>query len=222
LIANKLKKIDGLMRKDLKILPWLTPEQAVFAICDMTKVDFTLSDLISHCNHHNCEAFILTEGLRGIATTPFSVGGDDWSYACFAYGPQRLINAGVLAGAKGMTKLCLQGTVREKNEEDALSFDDIEWEAEADISAFLIQFKPKDIEALAVAINGPAKALDPRERTSLYKLISALLAMTKLDEIKPGAVHAVLETAARDKGIEFSLDADTVAKHVNAAIFAAR
>ena len=91
------------MRKDLKLLPWLTAEQALTALRDMTQTDLTFSDLISHCQYHNCNAFITASGLGGIADTPILIGEDDWSYKCFAHGPQRVLNAEVLVKTLGIS-----------------------------------------------------------------------------------------------------------------------
>lgn len=206
------------MRKDLKLLPWLTAEQALTALRDMTKTDLAFSDLISHCQYHNCNAFITASGLGGIADTPILIGEDDWSYKCFAHGPQRVLNAEVLVKTLGISKLYLQGSVRTVDDECTPVFKDCEWVADADPTTYPVLFKTSDIEKLAVFINGPAKDLDPRERTSLHKMISVLLAMTELDKVKPGAVHAVFEAAADEHSIDFTLDAETVSKHVRAVL----
>ena len=207
-----------IMRKDLKLLPWLTAEQAITALRGMTKTDITISDLISHCQYYNCDAFITASGLGGIAETPLLIGEDNWSYKCFAHGPQRVINAEVLAKTSGISKLYLQGSVRISDDECTPIFKDCEWVAESDPTTHPVLFKTSDIEKLAVFINGPAKDLDPRERTSLHKMFSVFLAMTKLDKVKPGAVHAVLEAAAKEHEIEFTLDAETVSRHVRTVL----
>lgn len=205
------------MRKDFEALPWLTAEQAVTTLREMTKTDITYKDLISHCQYFNCEAFIVVIGLRGCASAPLAIGEDDWTYTCIAHGPQRVINAEVLAGSTGAAKLYLQGTVRTGDDEDAPKFDDVEWEAEADPTEYAIQFRTASIQNLADLINGPTKALDPRERRSLHKIIAVLLAECGIDPSNPFAAHAVLAAAAARHGIEFGLNDDTVAKHLKAA-----
>lgn len=206
-----------IMRKDLKLLPWLTAEQAITALRQMTETDLTVSDLLSHCQYHNCEAFITATGLRGIAASPFSTGEHEWSYRCFATGPQKVINPEVLGRTAGISKLYLQGPVRTAEDEYAPIFKDCEWEVEVDPTALSIQFSTTAIQALAELINGPAKPLASSERKSLHTIIAVLLAECAIDPTTPFAAHAVLAAAAAKHGIVFKLTDDTVAKHVTAA-----
>lgn len=205
------------MRKDLLTLPWLTAEQALVVLKDQLGYEMSYRDLMSQCQYHHCEVFIHPGATKGMASEALPDGEADWTTACWASGPQKVLNPEALAGSSKV-KLYLSGTVFTLDEGEHRSHGAIAWEADIDLDECAVQLQTSAIQDLADLITSLSKPLDPREKKSLLQIISVLASMSKIDPSKPYAAYPAMAEEASSQGIKFELTDDTVKKHLEAAI----
>lgn len=204
------------MRKDLLALPWLTAEQALIVLNDLLGYQIAYGDLISQCQYHQCEVFIHLKDVRGTTSDALPVGKDDWTTACYASGPQKVLNPEALVGAKRKVKLRLSGTVLTLDGDEPYSHSFIQWEANVDVDTCEVRFQTSAVQDLADLIVKSSKPMDPREKKSLHQIIAVLASMSGIDLSKPYAAYQAMAAEAASAGIELGTD-DTVAKHLEAA-----
>lgn len=204
------------MRKDLIALPWLTAEQSLVVLKDLLGYDISYNDLISQCEYHHCEVFILPGRFQGTSATALPVGEDDWTTTCCASGLQKVLNPEVLTEPEHEVKLCLWGAVLTLGEDEPRRHQPTEWEALVELDECRVRFQTSAIQGLADLITSLTKTMDPRERRSLHKVVKVLAAISGIDVSKPYAAHPVMEAAASLHGIEFELTAQTLKNHFEA------
>ncbi|HCK3343702.1 TPA: hypothetical protein NZK13_003956 [Pseudomonas aeruginosa] len=204
------------MRKDLLALPWLTAEQALVVLKDLLGYEISYGDLISQCQHHHCEVFILPREAQGSASTALPLGETDWTTTCRATGPQKVLNPEALAGTRRKVKLYLSGAVLTQDDDEPCRHEAIEWEADIDLDEGAALFQTSAILDLADLITRLSKPLDTRERKSLHQIIAVLASMSGIDLSRPYAPYSAMATEAASLGINLGTD-DTVAKHLEAA-----
>ncbi|NHN75882.1 hypothetical protein HA520_01050 [Azotobacter chroococcum] len=213
-LSNDIK-LRMKIRKELKALEWLTTDQALTALEDMgcTKVD--KSYLVDHCQHGNCEVYILADGQRGQCIDAIPYGKDEWTYECYGIGYQKILSPDKLL-APSLAKLILTGTVRNDDRPEPEVFDYIDWEIEALPRSLKLYYKIDQIESLGIKIisSGKSGTLDPRERKSAGQIIAVLAAMAGVDRSKPYAAVAALQAAAATEGIPFDLSPETIVKYL--------
>jgi len=204
------------MRKDLLALPWLTAEQALVVLKDLLGYEILYDDLISQCQYQQCEVHIHPGETQGTASTDLPVGETDWTTACWASGLQKVLNPEALTNTKRRVRLYLSGTVFAQDEGEPSRHRLIAWEADVDLDECAVRFQTSAIQDLADLITSSTKAVDPRERKSLHRIIKVLAATSEVDLSKPYAAHSMMEAAASLHGIEFELTDQTLKNHFEA------
>ena len=205
------------MRKDLLTLPLLTPTQALVVLKDLLGYDLSYEDLISQCEHGQCEMFVLLGEVQGTSCTALPIGNDDWTNSCYAAGLQKVLNPRVFTSSRNEVKLVLLGAVHADCDSEALKYQQIEWSTLVALSECDVRFQTIEIQDFAKRIASSMKPIDPREKRSLYQIIAVLASMSGINISTPYAVYSAMVEQAAVEGIVFDMNDDTLAKHLNAA-----
>lgn len=163
------------MRNDLLALPWLTAEQALIILKDLLGYEMSYVDLISQCQYRHCELFIHPGTVKGMACDALPDGETNWTTACWASGPQKVLNPEALAGTKRKAKLYLSGTVMTMDEGEYRSHGATDWETDLNLDECVVLFETSAIQDLADLITSLSKPMDARERKSLHQIIESPL-----------------------------------------------
>lgn len=207
------------MRRDHQLLQWLSIDQALGNLCNITGEPISEEDLFSLCEEGKCSAYYQAGGIRG-NTQVASL--EEKPQEVFGAGYQKILNASDLRGAlgTGAVQLSLVGPVFSTDPDDYEESRCV-WDAVVADSRRKIRFKTTDIQALADTITGPSRneALDVRERRSLLALIAVLAQMDSIDLTEPYKAAGIIETGASRLGLWVPGE-DTIVKHLKLAVSA--
>lgn len=210
------------MRKELKLLPWLTAELSLAALRDITELPITHELLLQYCHFGLCDAYVFIEGTPGwCADGALPKEERGWTTDCFAVGPQRLIGlSSLIDTATSKDRILLLGSVRTDQDPEAATYQDVEWYTSSATPPPLY-FKQEDIFGLAKKLTEDtetAAELDPREKNSVSQIIAVLADMAGVDIKHPYAQFEAMAKHAASAGIRFSLRDATVAKFFGRAV----
>lgn len=138
------------MEKVYRLLQWLDTKQAVDWLQDMTATRITVRELLQLCAAKQCDMYICAPGLEGIWFDP-----DGNEQKCSGVGYQKVIGRFI---DPPIQRLQLEGEFWEHPIDEACYPNQGYWEANAELEAgYGIYFKPSDVEALAMKMNGTAE-----------------------------------------------------------------
>ncbi|HEN8710326.1 MAG: hypothetical protein ACN6QI_14010 [Pseudomonas sp.] len=207
------------MRRDHQLLQWLSIDQALGNLCNITREPISEEDLLSLCEEGRCSAYYPAGGIRG-KTQVASL--EEKPEEVFGAGYQKILNASDLRGALGTDSIQFRfvGPVFSTDPDD---FEEsiCLWEAVVADSRRKIRFKTTDIQALADTIMGPSRneVLDVREKRSLLALIAVLAQMDSIDITEPYKAAGIIEMSASRLGLWVPGE-DTIVKHLKLAVSA--
>jgi hypothetical protein len=205
------------VRKDHALLKWLTLDQALDALQEMTKLTTTDQTLVRLCEEGRCGAYIRISSSTGKCADaiPDNVGG--WTFQVFGAGYQHVANPEFLLNQRKSKPVSVHmtGPVRTEQNPDSPEIDNVLWDASIAPEDQSLYFKSSEICDLASEING-ADDLDPREKKSISQLIETLAEMAGLDLVHPAADMITIQTAAQLSGHK-ALNKDTIIKYLKLA-----
>lgn len=205
------------MSKALRALPWLTTEQALTVLKEITKKEISESVLVDHCKHRNCDIHIFIDGQAGRTEDPLPVGEHDWTNECYAEGPQMVVNPDALIGYNYLP-LDLCGKVKVRAGEfydDFTSHDTVTWKSNALLTKPSPQYRTTSIIELGWMIKSKkTREPDPRETRSIGRLLNVLAEMANLDCSKPYKAAEILFEFAASNGIPLDLTDETIVKYL--------
>lgn len=175
------------MEKVYRLLPWLSDEQAVDWLEDMTATPLRVWDLWQLCEAGLCDRYINASGLVGIWIDP---DGDERE--CTGEGYQKVIGR---RDAMSIQWLQLEGKFWEHPVDQAQYPNKDHWETSDEAEACNeFYFKPSDIEALAFRMNGAAGRSGEAE--VLSQELEQERAARQVAEPSPKSRNAYLRTIA--------------------------
>jgi hypothetical protein len=205
------------VRKDLALLHWLTLDQALGILQEMTKLPTVATDLIRLCEEGHCGAYIRINPSTGKCDEAIQDNAGNWTYEVFGAGYQQVANPEFLLDqrkGKAVT-VRMTGEVRTELNVESPEIKNIGWEASIDPNDHPFFFKTSEIGHLAAQING-AEDIDPRERKSINQLIETLAEMAGLDLAHPAAAMVTIQGATSLAGYKV-LNKDTIIKYLKQA-----
>jgi hypothetical protein len=132
-------------------LEWLTFSRALAALQE-TDPQMTTEDLLTHCVHGHCTAYIKPAGMRGFCRQAFACFDPESRGIVYGVGVHQVMNPEVFAlpavGGTDRTVL-LRGDVLLTPDEDSEQFADAEWEVGDAMNMEALLFKKIDIDDLA-------------------------------------------------------------------------
>ena len=205
------------MRKDYALLKWLTLDQALDALQEMTKLTTTDQTLVRLCEEGRCAAYVRIRSLTGKCTDAIhdSLGG--WTFQVFGAGYQQVANPEFLLNQRKSKPVSVHmtGPVRTELSADSPEIGCVSWEASIEPEDQSLYLESSAISDLASEING-ADDLDPREKKSISQLIETLAEMADLDLTHPAADMVTIQAAAQLSGHK-ALNKDTIIKYLKLA-----
>lgn len=191
------------MKRNHKLLQWLSIDQALESLCSLTKEPVSEEDLISQCEEGRCGAFVKISAIEGKTLDAQADELGEWTFQVFGTGYQQVSSPTVLLrnSKSGPISIQLTGAVRTSPHLECPEGDGVFWEASVPPQEQSLYFKRSEIDLLAMLING-ADELEPREETSVGRLLSILADMAELDISKPNKAAEVLRLHADLKGLK--------------------
>lgn len=204
-------------RKDLALLQWLTLDQALNILQEITKLPTAAPDLIRFCEEGLCGAYIRLNPSNGKCDEAIESDAGEWTHEVFGAGYQHVANPEFLLSQRKskVVTVRLTGTVRTEPKAASPEIEYIDWDTSIDPSDHPFLFKTSEIGHLATQING-AENIDPRERKSINQLIETLAVMAGLDLAHPAAAMVTIQEATALAGYKV-LNKDTIIKYLKLA-----
>ncbi|EOW1339339.1 hypothetical protein JEZ23_22695 [Pseudomonas aeruginosa] len=184
----------------------------------MTKEPISEADLISLCEEGNCAAFVQISATEGKSLDALVDELGECTFQVFGAGFQQVSSPAALLHNKksGPITVQLVGAVRTSLHLECPETESVFWEASIVPLEQSFYFKRSAIDRLAGLING-ADELEPREQTSVARLLSILADMAELDISKPKKAADALCKYAETKGLK-PLSPTTIKKYVEWAL----
>ncbi|MFY1032705.1 hypothetical protein [Pseudomonas asiatica] len=206
------------MKRNHKLLRWLSLDQALESLCSLTKEVVSEEDLISHCEEGNCGAFVQIDLSEGKALDALTNEEGEWTFQVFGVGYQRLSGPRALWANRKSKSMSVQlcGAVRTAPELEESEVGDTIWETSVPAHEQSLYFRRSQIVRLAEMITG-SDDLDPRERVSVGRLIAILADLDKLDIRTTNKAARVLIAHAPLAGVA-APNKDTIAKFLDLAL----
>lgn len=206
------------MKRNHKLLQWLSIEQALECLGSLTKELISEEDLVSLCEEGNCAAFVWIDLSEGNALDALTNENGEWTSKVFGVGYQRLSSPRALSvnrkGKPMSAQLC--GAVRTAPDLERDEVGDVIWETSIPAHDQSLYFRRSEIVRLAELIAGNDD-LDPRERASVGRLIAILADLAKLDIGKTSKAATALINHAAGAGM-VAPNKDTIAKFLDLAL----
>lgn len=209
------------MDKVYRLLTWLSAEQAVSWLQDLTKTPITFVELGELCNAGHCGIYVSCSGVK--------IVDEEQGINVELCGEAKVIGKTQLtAGVFADAPISFEGRITVRADAYGVwGHEDIVPDLQFDKTFYLSRsyvplFKPSEIEALASKLNGveepKEKPLHPSERKSAGQIIAVLAAMAKLDLSTPYAADETLRAAAALHGLELPASQETVKKFLKLAL----
>lgn len=165
------------MRNNIDLLDWLSMEQALALLQKKADPQMTMDDLVSHCIQGNCFVYIkLNNVTKGDYPDAFShPSTHDLANGVYGIGYQMVGNPINLFAHSGQGKclIPLTGDVLVEPTASAERIENLQWEAEIDLSNYSPLLKKTDIQRLAEEIIEASS--DGPSRKSILMVMGALL-----------------------------------------------
>lgn len=205
------------MRKDHALLKWLTLDQALENLQEMTKLATTDQVLVRLCEEGHCGAYVKISSSAGKCVDAIPDDTGEWTFQVFGAGYQHVSNPKFLLDQRKSKAVSVHmtGPVRTEQNADSPEIDNVAWEASIAPDDQSFYFKTSEISLLAAQING-ADVIDPRERKSINQLIETLAEMAGLDLVHPAADMITIQRATQLSGHK-ALNKDTIIKYLKLA-----
>jgi len=208
------------MDKVYRLLKWLSAEQAVDWLQDMTATPITFVELGDLCNAGHCGIYVDCNGQKIV---------DDEHGVDVELAGMGTITSQVrlCCGAFADAPISFESRITVKCDAYGVwSSQDVVPDFHFDRTFYLSRtrlplFKPAEIQALANKLNGveapKEKPLHPSERKSASQIIAVLAAMAKLNLAAPYKADEALRAAAAVHGLELPASSETVVKFLKTA-----
>lgn len=210
------------MEKVYRLLKWLSAEQAIDWLQDLTATEITFLELSELCNAGHCGIYVDCSGTH--------LDDDETGMEIELCGVGKVVGDSTIGYACNEAPLSLEGRFRLKCDAFGVwSREDLVPDFHIDKTFYisgrrLPRFKPDEIRALACKLNGveapKEKPLHPSERKSASQIIAVLAAMAKLNLAAPYKADEALRAAAAVHGLELPASPETVVKFLKTAVTA--
>lgn len=177
------------MIKNHALLDWLSFNRALAGLKKTADSEMTEEDLLNHCVHGNCSAYIKASGMSGLCSEALS-SLEESQGLVYGVGYHKVLNPEAFAApaVHGADKaVLLRGDVLLMPDPDSERLIGTEWEASEALNRDSLLFKKADIDELSVSINQEAHASgfiqQPVARSQMLAL-SALVELLK-DKQRP-------------------------------------
>ena len=209
------------MDKVYRLLKWLSAEQAVDWLQELTATPITFVELGDLCNAGHCGMYVdcigekIVDEERGVDIELAGIGTitSQVRLGCGAF-----LDAPISFESRITVKCDAYGVWSPQEVVPDFQFDRTFYLGRSRLPLF----KPEEIQALANKLNEvetpKEKPLHPSERKSASQIIAVLAAMTKLNLAEPYKADAVLRAAAAVHGLELPASAETVVKFLKTAV----
>ncbi|MBF6615279.1 MAG: hypothetical protein ITG07_00985 [Candidimonas sp.] len=208
------------MDKVYRLMKWLSAEQAVDWLRELTETQITPAELGALCNAGHCAVYVkclgdkITDEERGVS---IELMGDAKVISQIQLVSDQFLGAPVSFDSTITVKCDAYGVWGFQDTVPDFQFDRTFYLGRSRLPVF----KPEDIQALANKLNGveapKEKPLHPSERRSAGQIIAALAAMAGLDLSAPYAADETLRTEAATHGLELPSSPETVVKFLKDA-----
>ncbi|BAP77787.1 hypothetical protein MT1_0611 [Pseudomonas sp. MT-1] len=208
------------MDKVYRLLKWLSAEQAIDWLQELTASPITVVELGDLCNSGHCGIYVACSGEK-IADEEHGIDielagtGKVTSQVQLDYGP--FAGSPISFQSRITIKCDAYGVWGREGGVPDFHFDKTFYLGKSRVPAF----KPEEILALAGKLNGTEapkeKPLHPSERRSVGQIIATLAAMAKLDLSAPYAADEALRAGAATHGLELPSSPETVVKFLKDA-----
>lgn len=208
------------MDKIYRLMKWLSAEQAVDWLRELTETQITPTELGALCNAGHCAVYVKCQGDK--------ITDEEHGVSIELMGDAKVISQIQLVSDQFLgAPVSFDSTITVKCDAYGVwGFQDTVPDFQFDRTFYLGRsrlpvFKPEDIQALANKLNGveapKEKPLHPSERKSASQIIAVLAAMAKLNLAAPYKADEALRAAAAVHGLELPASPETVVKFLKAA-----